>query len=69
MLNHMFSYAPIAQLDRVTGYEPVGRGFESLSAHPKKASVSATEAFFVCAMCLRHIGLFDDDIGEIPFAE
>ncbi len=25
-------YAPIAQPDRVTGYEPVGRGFESLSA-------------------------------------
>ena len=22
--------APVAQLDRVTGYEPVGRGFESL---------------------------------------
>ena len=27
------AYAPIAQLDRVTGYEPVGRGFESLSAY------------------------------------
>ena len=26
-------YAPVAQLDRVTGYEPVGRGFESLLAH------------------------------------
>ena len=25
-------YAPVAQLDRVTGYEPVGRGFESLWA-------------------------------------
>ena len=25
--------APVAQLDRVTGYEPVGRGFESLLAH------------------------------------
>ena len=24
---------PVAQLDRVTGYEPVGRGFESLLAH------------------------------------
>ena len=23
---------PVAQLDRVTGYEPVGRGFESLQA-------------------------------------
>lgn len=24
---------PVAQPDRVTGYEPVGRGFESLQAH------------------------------------
>ncbi len=29
-------YAPVAQLDRVTGYEPVGRGFESLPAYHKK---------------------------------
>ena len=27
------TYALVAQLDRVTGYEPVGRGFESLPAH------------------------------------
>ncbi len=26
------SGAPVAQLDRVTGFEPVGRGFESLRA-------------------------------------
>lgn len=25
-------YAPVAQLDRVTGFEPVGREFESLQA-------------------------------------
>ena len=29
------AYAPIAQLDRVTDYESVGRGFESLSAYQK----------------------------------
>ena len=29
-------YAPVAQLDRVTGYEPVGRGFESLPAYQKR---------------------------------
>ena len=28
--------ASVAQLDRVTGYEPVGRGFESLLAHSFK---------------------------------
>ena len=29
------AHAPIAQLDRVTDYESVGRGFESLSAYQK----------------------------------
>ena len=28
-----FRYAPVAQLDRVFGYEPKGRGFESLLAY------------------------------------
>ena len=28
--------APVAQLDRVTGYEPVGQGFESLQARQGK---------------------------------
>ncbi len=27
------AHALVAQLDRVTGYEPVGQGFESLRAH------------------------------------
>ena len=26
-------FAPVAQLDRVIGFEPIGRGFESLRAH------------------------------------
>ena len=32
VVRHNSEYVPIAQLDRVTGYEPVGRGFESLWA-------------------------------------
>ena len=32
-------YAPVAQLDRVTDYESVGRGFESLPAYQKKAHI------------------------------
>jgi hypothetical protein len=28
-----FFFAPVAQLDRAPGYEPGGRGFESLRAH------------------------------------
>ena len=29
-------YAPVAQLDRVTDYESVGRGFESLPAYQRR---------------------------------
>ena len=29
-------YAPVAQLDRVTDYESVGRGFESLPAYQER---------------------------------
>ena len=41
-------FALIAQLDRVTGYEPVGRGFESLSARHNEDPVvySAGSSFF-----------------------
>ena len=30
------AYAPVAQLDRVFGYEPKGRGFESLQPYQDK---------------------------------
>ena len=47
-------YALLAQLDRVTGYEPVGQGFESLAARQKKALAKAS-AFFneinPCGIC------------------
>ena len=32
------TYAPVAQLDRVFGYEPKGRGFESLRGHQLEIS-------------------------------
>ena len=38
---------PIAQLDRVTGYEPVGRGFESLQARHVAASDMTLAATFL----------------------
>ena len=38
-------YALVAQLDRVTGYEPVGRGFESLPAYQKKQIPIRVSAF------------------------
>ena len=46
-------YAAVAQLDRVFGYEPKGRGFESLQPYQKKPSVckafrpSTLGSFFV----------------------
>ncbi len=43
------THALIAQLDRVTGYEPVGRGFESLSARQKDwlKQCCLSQSFFV----------------------
>lgn len=39
-------YAPVAQLDRVTGYEPVGQGFESLQAYHEKPCVRYNTRLF-----------------------
>ena len=45
------TYALVAQLDRVTDYESVGRGFESLPSHQEKpVHVVCWFFFFVCAM-------------------
>ena len=33
LTEYIVGYAPVAQLDRVFGYEPKGQGFESLRAH------------------------------------
>ena len=38
-------YALVAQLDRVSGYEPEGRGFESLPARQEKSSFVRMEIF------------------------
>ena len=39
-------YAPVAQLDRVLGYEPIGREFESLRVHHKKTLIKLISVFF-----------------------
>ena len=50
--------APVAQLDRVTGYEPVGRGFESLLAHHTEYSYRIWKGYvstrFFYAYFIRH---------------
>ena len=45
--------APVAQLDRVLGFEPSGRGFESLRAHHltylfQKFTIQALGSFLDC---------------------
>ena len=39
------AHAPVAQLDRVTDYESVGQGFESLPAYQKTASLIGDAVF------------------------
>ena len=60
----------VAQLDRVTGYEPVGRGFESLQARQHRACardhVVARKARLplsgmIVVHRLRHCHLFSTD--------
>lgn len=41
------SHAPVAQLDRVSGYEPEGRGFESLPAYQKYQSSFYCSGIFI----------------------
>ena len=43
------AHAPIAQLDRVTDYESVGRGFESLSAYQKYQIPFQVSGIFIYA--------------------
>ena len=40
-------YAPVAQLDRVSGYEPEGQGFESLPARHKKQYNISCAVFYL----------------------
>ena len=45
--NASFRYAAVAQLDRVTGYEPVGRGFESLQPYHVGTKFALLRRFFI----------------------
>ena len=48
-------YALVAQLDRVTGYEPVGRGFESLQARQKRKRKFASFFIFIAVLGTRNM--------------
>ena len=47
MIARLTENALVAQLDRVTGYEPVGRGFESLQAHHVGAKSALLRRIFM----------------------
>ena len=46
--------AALAQLDRVTGYEPVGRGFESLPSHQEPVAFRMLQVLFLHSGPKRH---------------
>ena len=46
LLKYIYSCAPVAQLDRVPGYEPGGRGFESYPAHQDFCDREPSGSFF-----------------------
>ena len=46
------SNAPVAQLDRVPGYEPGGRRFESFHAHHTIKPTDLSVGFFVLEDCV-----------------
>ncbi len=41
-------HAPVAQLDRVIGFEPIGREFESLRAHHIDKALHENAGLFLC---------------------
>ena len=46
-------HAPLAQLDRASGYGPEGRGFESLTAYQKAPEIVRFQELFVF-LCMLH---------------
>ena len=61
-------HAPIAQLDRVTDYESVGRGFESLSAYTKRGSTKVLPLFVYIVWTRSEKCECPVDVRLIPFS-
>ena len=53
------TYVPVAQLDRVFGYEPKGRGFESLQARHKKEMIDVISLYILYFKMLYFNDQFD----------
>ena len=57
-------YVPLAQLDRVFGYEPKGRGFESLMPRQKILGIIDPEDFLSCHYTFEPPRLFAREEGH-----
>ena len=53
-------FALLAQLDRVTDYESVGQGFESLAAHQEKTTDFLSVVFCLCEKSGTRTTVWDD---------
>ena len=57
---YRFAYAPVAQLDRAPGYEPGGRGFESLRA---RQFIQTLTCHLIAALANNQVVCASDSIG------
>ena len=63
IINKLFGarqYAPLAQLDRASGYGPEGRGFEALTAYQKSSKSYDFEDFLLFISSVFRVLLFSD---------
>lgn len=65
-----YDHVPLAQLDRVCGYEPQGRGFKSLTAHHTCGKHSRAAGFFMLAGNARAaaVSFLSVDYKKSPYA-
>ena len=57
-------FALLAQLDRVTDYESVGQGFESLAAHQEKTTDFLSVVFCLCGKPGTRTTVWDDGVNK-----
>ena len=55
LTEYIVGYAPVAQLDRVFGYEPKGQGFESLAARHGKSTCILQVLFLTKFAAVRQV--------------
>src|SRR3989475_6533834 len=66
MLHYGLHRAPVAQLDRASGYEPEGRGFESLRARHSNTQPHIGLRYFHCVNANRCLWTIVDQFKPQP---